>query len=70
MPRADQTPQKIQELLAQAERLLSQAAELADEIGLELTFRGQRYTPSRVLPGKWESEEPPEDWSSSGGMMC
>lgn len=70
MPRADQTPQKIQGLLAQAERLLGQAAALADEIGQELTFRGQRYTPSQVLPGKWESEEPPENWNPSGDMRC
>lgn len=69
MPKADQTTQKIQELLAQAEQLLANAAGLADEIGLELTFRGQRYYPSTVMPGFWEAEE--AVWNPSGGdMQC
>lgn len=65
---ADQTSQKIQELLAQAELLLGQAAELADEISIELVFRGQKYYPSSITPGFWESEE--AVWNPSGGIGC
>lgn len=80
MPRADQTPKMIQDLLAQADRLLDQAAALADEISVNITFRGMSYVPSRVVPGEWDQggengvkpfpSTSEDDWQSSGGMMC
>lgn len=69
---ADQTPLRplrIQELLAEAEGLLRQAAELADEIGIELVFRGQRYRPAETIPGSWVNENDLE-WNPSAGVNC
>lgn len=67
---ADQTTSlRIQELLAGAEHLLEQAANLADEIGIELVFRGQRYRPAQTIPGSWFNDSEPE-WNPSADMSC
>lgn len=58
----------IQELLAKAERIMDEASSLADEIGIEISFRGLRYIPAQTICGRWEGPEQ-SHWQPSN-MEC